>query len=229
VANTKAQTPAKASKQQQDTTVTAPAPKEAEAWPPPQLRERMTALIGRAQEGDAKAMAELRPILAKLPDWETLYENPAAIARSTLLEAVAGKNLFVREAWQRRTQRLQTELEGPTPTPLEHILCGRIASCWLDAHLADLTFAGKLKVGMTFGAGEYYQKRQDSAHKRYLSAVLTLAKVRRLLAPVVAQVNIAAPGAQQLNVAAPATPVTPAKSAAPKERDPLALAENQDG
>jgi hypothetical protein len=39
------------------------------------------------------------------------------------------------------------------------------------------------------------------AHERLLRATLTLAKVRRLLRPQVAQVNIAESGAQQLNVA----------------------------
>jgi hypothetical protein len=38
------------------------------------------------------------------------------------------------------------------------------------------------------------------AHERLMRASLTLAKVRRLLRPQIAQVNIAESGAQQLNV-----------------------------
>jgi hypothetical protein len=50
----------------------------------------------------------------------------------------------------------------------------------------------------------FYQACQDRTHKRYLSAVESLAHVRRLLraGPLVAQVNIAQPGAQQLYVCA---------------------------
>lgn len=46
---------------------------------------------------------------------------------------------------------------------------------------------------------DYYRRCVDRAHRRYLSAIRTLALVRRLLRPVVAQVNI---GAQQVNVSA---------------------------
>ena len=43
--------------------------------------------------------------------------------------------------------------------------------------------------------GDYYQRRQERAHKRYLSAVKALAQVRRLELPAV-QVNI---GQNQIN------------------------------
>jgi hypothetical protein len=128
-----------------------------------------------------------------------------------LLEATVGKNLLDREMWERRAAAMEQELAGPHPTPLERTLCERIASCWLDAQLADLVFAARLKESMSIAAGDYYQRRQDRAHARYLAAVQALARVRRLLAPVVAQVNIAQPGAQQVNLAAPSP--TPALAA----------------
>jgi hypothetical protein len=52
------------------------------------------------------------------------------------------------------------------------------------------------------------------AHDRYLSATLTLARVRRLLRPEVQQINVATAGAQQLNVAgleAPKVPEVPSR------------------
>jgi hypothetical protein len=67
----------------------------------------------------------------------------------------------------------------------------------------NLIFASKYAGGMTLGQLTFYQARQDRAHKRYLSAVESLARVRRLLYPTLAQVNIAQPGANQLNLAAP--------------------------
>jgi len=41
------------------------------------------------------------------------------------------------------------------------------------------------------------------AHRRYLGACVALARVRRLLYPMVAQINVAQPGAQQVNMATP--------------------------
>lgn len=173
--------------------------------------KRVTALMEHAQRGDTKAMQDLRLLLMQAPDWEQNQPGPATCARRVLLEATLGKNLLVREAWERRAEAMEKELAGPNPTPLERTLCERIASCWLDVQLVDLNFAAKLKESMSIPAGDYYQRRQDRAHARYLTAVQALARVRRLLAPVVAQVNIAQPGAQQLNVATVA-PVTNAIS-----------------
>lgn len=164
---------------------------------------QMEDLLGKAQRGDKKAWDALRAGLAKVPDWETGYPSPAEYARSVFLGAVLGDNHFVKEAWDRRVCTMIRELAGADPSPLEHILCERVATCWLDMSLADLNYAARAKENMSFAAGEYYQKAKDRAHKRYLSACLALAKVRRLLAPVAQQINIAQPGAAQLNVAQP--------------------------
>jgi hypothetical protein len=50
---------------------------------------------------------------------------------------------------------------------------------------------------MSFQAGDYYQRRQDRGHHRYISAIRALAQVRQLLIPAV-QVNV---GGQQVNMA----------------------------
>lgn len=167
-------------------------------------------LTGRAQHGDSKAMSQLRDAYKTVGDttWEKGYTGPAEAARDKLLEATIGNNLLVREAWARRSSALQRDLEGPAPTPLERILCERIAICWLDAQLADMLYASKVAAGTTFTAGDYYQRHQDHAQRRYLDATIALARVRRLLAPIMQQVNIAQPGAQQLNIAQPATPAS---------------------
>lgn len=49
----------------------------------------------------------------------------------------------------------------------------------------------------TLAQGDYYQRRMDRAHRRYLEAVTALAKLRRLQVTVV-QDNI---GDRQVNVA----------------------------
>jgi hypothetical protein len=73
-------------------------------------------------------------------------------------------------------------------------LVERVAGCWLQVHYFDVIYAQNM-TKLTGEQSEYYQRRQDRAHKRYLAAIKTLAQVRRLLFPAV-QVNI---GAQQVN------------------------------
>jgi hypothetical protein len=75
-------------------------------------------------------------------------------------------------------------------------LVERIVLCWAQVHYADTIYAQRAK-DLTFAQADYFQRRQDRAHRRYLHAIRSLATVRRLLFPAV-QVNI---GTQQVNVA----------------------------
>ena len=74
---------------------------------------------------------------------------------------------------------------------------GRIVACWLQVAYADHLAAGFEQEGGRIVQGEYWQRMQDRAHRRYLAAIRSLAQVRRLLTPAM-QVNIAE---QQVNIA----------------------------
>src|SRR5262249_34596919 len=118
-----------------------------------------------------------------------------------LLEGVSPGNVAVREAILASQDLMRKALEGPNPTPLERLLCSRVATCWLQAHLADTTISQMEKV--TLQQGRYYHECRDRAHRRFLSACRTLAQVRQLALPVLmAQVNLMA-GQQQVNVVPP--------------------------
>jgi hypothetical protein len=94
------------------------------------------------------------------------------------------------------------ELAGPNPTPLEHLLCQRIATCHLALHLMESSKV-EYASGQPFNNDdeEHWEMLKNRAQRRYLDAILALAKVRRLLVPASGQVNIAEAGAQQLNAA----------------------------
>jgi hypothetical protein len=80
---------------------------------------------------------------------------------------------------------------------LERPLVERIVACHLQVQFADQQAAAFERAGGRFAQGEYWQKQQERAQRRYLAAMRTLAQVRRLLVPNV-QVNIAE---NQVNVA----------------------------
>lgn len=127
---------------------------------------------------------------------ETLGGNLAARATEALLSGFAGRHLFAREVTAVRMAELRAELAGPAPTPVERLLAERAVACWL--HLAHLEMQYASKGSHELRTADYYQKAIDRAHNRYLSALRTLATVRRLAVPPV-QVNIAR---KQVNVAA---------------------------
>src|SRR5262249_28985510 len=158
---------------------------------PGQLRK----FLERAQSGDASTLPALRKWLQD-PAIVEACGNLATQAEQSLIQAVAGKDLAFAEGLTRKLQLLREELAGANPSPLERLLVERIVACWLQVQDADVRYAQGQK-DRTFAQGEYQQRRMDHAHKRYLSAIKTLALVRKLALPVL-QVNIAK---KQVNVA----------------------------
>ena len=154
---------------------------------PSDLTERRK-LIDRAQSGDDKTLPVLRELL-KNPDFVEDFGNLAKHAERAFVENTAGKNHAFREALLRKLKLLRAELAGPNPTPLERLLVARVVSCWLQVHDADFRYANDA-ASLSLAQAKFYRQRIDSTHKCYLSAIKTLALVRKLALPVL-QVNIA--------------------------------------
>jgi hypothetical protein len=161
---------------------------------PPELEE-FHIFLKRAENGDESTLPRLREVM-RSPEAVPLFGGDLARkAERALIENAAGKNLPFREALLRKLEMLRDELHGPKPSPVERLLVERVVACWLQVQEADARFAQGTNLSIEWG--EYYQRKMDRAHKRYLSAIKTLALVRKLAVPVL-QVNVAQ---KQVNVA----------------------------
>jgi len=169
--------------------------------------EEMRKFLKRAQSGDASTLPVLRRMLENPATVDQFGGDLAHQAALSLIDAAAGENLAFKEALTRKLELLRAELSGPNPTPLERLLVERIVACWLQVQDADVRFAQAKNLSLEWG--DYYQRRMDRAHKRCLSAIKTLATVRKLALPVL-QVNIAK---KQVNVAGPCLPADGVKEA----------------
>jgi hypothetical protein len=107
----------------------------------------------------------------------------------------AGNNEVSAEALWRQLSDRTLALSGPSPSMLEHLLVGRVVSCWLQLHYWDLLAAQSNES--TLRHRECLQRSQERAQRRYLSAIRHLATVRRLQLPTAVQVNF---GGQHVNV-----------------------------
>jgi hypothetical protein len=162
-------------------------------------REERRALAVRVMDGDKTAVSELRAMLAAHPDTAQRLWSPARTQRYALARRTAAPDdLLSPELFVAQAEALERELEGEHPTALERILCERVVTAQLI--LTELETFPPPNVSLM-----QHDEMVTRAHDRLMRATLTLAKVRRLLRPQVAQVNIAEAGAQQLNVAG-ATP-----------------------
>ena len=158
--------------------------------------DELTKLLKRAERGNTGALAEVADRMKAHPTIWREVGDLGRLAEQAWIDMTAGKNRLFAEAFSHTIAAIKTELAGPEPSVLERLLVDRVVACWIQIEYADLAYA-QLSTALSSGHRDYLQRRQDRAHRRYLSAIRTLAQVRRLLQPVV-QVNI---GGQQVNVA----------------------------
>jgi hypothetical protein len=156
-------------------------------------------LLERAQKGDENTLPVLHEML-KAPHWLEACGNLAKHAENALIHKFTAQDLAVGEGLRKRLEVMRGELAGPAPAPLERLLAERIVTCWLHLYTLEAIYA--CKDSMTLNLAMHYQKCIDRAHKRYLSAIKTLATVCKLALPIL-QVNIAK---QQVNVVGPCLP-----------------------
>ena len=154
-------------------------------------------IIERAESGDAKVLPALRELLEQVPAIrDCLGADLEGAVKKLITSSMAGEeNLAFRESLDGKLEAMRKELAGPSPNPVEALLIDRVVACWLQVQEADLRYA---QMGnCTIAQANFHLKRQDRAHRRFLSALKTLATVRKLALPTL-QVNIAE---TQVNIA----------------------------
>jgi hypothetical protein len=165
---------------------------------PPTDGPETDALMRRAAKGDKTSTPELAALLADGERGRATLQcagSPAEWLRQAVARRAAGKNVLVFQAVHKKLGMVQTELEGPNPTPIERLLAERASLCWFIANYYEEQYV--IEDSLTVRLADFYQRRIDRAHRRFLSAVETLARVRRLAVPLL-MVNVARN--QQVNV-----------------------------
>ena len=132
-----------------------------------------------------------------LPSYAPCNGDLAKSAERALIKACAQDDFQFAEDLEEKVEELRQELAGPCPSALEQLLVDRIVCCWIQVNHADAYVAVNQKR-FTAEQGDYHQRRQDRAQRRFLQACKALAQVRKLEINV--QVNIAE---KQINVMHP--------------------------
>ena len=159
--------------------------------------EELKGLLVRAHDGDEEALPRLREILDEVPTLARKLVDPAAQAEGSMLASYAGEDVLVKEMMPRTLKRMREELAGPDPSPLERLLVERVVATWFQLQYFESLYAQRIRE-LSLAQAEFHQKRIDRARRRHLSAVKTLAQIRKLGPPAL-QINIVAE--KQINTA----------------------------
>ena len=153
---------------------------EADGRPGAGGEDEIRALLERARRGDPEALPALRRRSTTTPRSGSAYGDlamprPGRLDRADRRAGPGAEGV----AGPPGPRRCGTELAGPDPSPLESLLVERIVACWLQVGYADAAVAQAGDVSIK--QADFARKRQDSAHKRYLTAIGALAMVRKLI------------------------------------------------
>src|SRR5215212_9960527 len=168
----------------------------------------LKSLSDKAKEGDKEAMRELRQALRKSsPEIVARASDFAHTGQRVLAETIAGDEPLMEEALLTRLELMRVEVAGENPTPLEVLLTERVVSSWLVVEVLEALMNAQLKRGDDFPrAPTSYLKFiigwLESAHRRYLSSIRELARVRKLQSNVPGiqyntQINLPTPSDQR--------------------------------
>ena len=155
---------------------------------------RLRDLVGKADKGDDKVVPAIREILDETPDLAWDLRNIGKMSERLLIKEMTGDDLLAKEMMEHQLESMRSEIAGQDSSPLELLLVERIVATWLQVQLFESLYATNLGKH-TLAQGNYYQKRLDRTHRNHLSAIRTLAQIRKM-GPAAVQINIAE---QQIN------------------------------
>ena len=149
--------------------------------PAPKIVDEIKAVVGRAKRGDATALPRLRELLTEHPALWQHYGDLSKQAEAAWADSTAGPDLHLRECLLRRAEALREELGGPTPSPVERLLVERVVACWMQMAYFDALEAQALHDDERPRLAAYRAKRQEQAHRMYLTSLAALTTLRKLL------------------------------------------------
>ena len=133
-------------------------------------------LADRANRGSEEALGRLRQLLDDSPEIWQHVGDLARHAELAWLDLLTGADHLMREAIKRHIARMKDELLGPHPTPMERLLADQAVACYLAAQHAETCLAAPGNHSLAQAAMRL--RRSESAQKRYLAALKTLARLR---------------------------------------------------
>jgi hypothetical protein len=144
-------------------------------------------LSERVEDGDKSARKELRKALREsTPEVISQASDIGRRGQQVLIKTVAANDPLTEEALVARLELMRAEVAGPDSSPLEVLLTERICSLWLLIEVLEWLVSAQLSGDLPreqrspVSFLRHVFKWQESANRRFLSAIRELARVRKL-------------------------------------------------
>jgi hypothetical protein len=155
-----------------------------------EVEAELKLLADQAESGDLEARAELRQrIEACSPQEIAELAQIALRAEWMLVKTISGGDPLLQEALQARLRHMRQEVAGDNPSPLEAMLADRVVAGWLLVEVLEALVSAQYSRNLPDGAQRatpsyllQQSKILESATRRHMQAINTLARVRKLQA-----------------------------------------------
>jgi hypothetical protein len=165
-----------------------------EAWQ--ELVDLHKKMEGSNGKPKAAELARLKAVLIAAPDLWRLLGDMGNQAEQSLIHALDVPE-SARESMRVGIKVLRNELGHGSAAPLEKMLIDHVTLAWLRLSIIEFRYPSTIGKSIGIPQADFWDRTLSAAQRRYLRAVETLARVRRLLGPTAVQVNI---GARQVNI-----------------------------
>ena len=147
-----------------------------------QAPDDMTHLLTRAQAGDRTTLPAIRDFLQSPAAITMLGGNLVQMAEDSLLTALGGNDLAMKEAVWKRLENIRRGVLSEGSSQMEKLLAGRVVSAWLQVQHAEVMYSRQVTTATDLQS-EFHQRRIDACNRRLLAAIKTLAQIRKKGAP----------------------------------------------
>jgi hypothetical protein len=146
-----------------------------------------------ASQADQKACSKMLADSPKSFNWFTDLANVV-----TYFITQTYSNHAERELALTRQQELKRDFGYEEAKPTERLLIDQVIICYFRMNIAENIYTAKTQESMSISAASFWERKLSATQRRYLRAVETLARVRKLIGSPTLQVNIAAAGGKQV-------------------------------
>ena len=135
---------------------------------------------------DVKA---LRGYLAKYPETLQAFGDLSVQVERRMLETAFSNNKAGDIATDEYMHNMRKGLGYDTASPVERPLIQHVVLCWLRLQLTENRYEARQQESLSLAQGLYWEKKLSANQRRYLRAIETLARIRKLNINI--QVNVA--------------------------------------
>lgn len=144
-------------------------------------------------------IANLRAVLRADPILGRVLFDLSQVNTDRLIESLAPDSVLVREAISVTVETMRDDLGYRQAPEMERLLIEHVALCWLRVQKVEGGYTAFLtQREVVIAQADWWERKLTAAHARYVRAVESLARVRRMARPSAVQINV---GDQQVNVA----------------------------